>query len=601
MGIQLDDAQSRTSQNNKRAARHYKRFSSRQSTVEIYKLSRLLSQCDSEYINPGREQSLGLEYNSTLRVRWISSPSSITHLNMAGKKGKGKGKGNSNVTNPALKAKEIQQIKDRTLQFINDPSSKAAHWATLDVLKKPAANHLFEDLKRNGTYTGGPNDPGTMTAAGASQPAATTGSHNTSVSITGTGVVPNTNDTSTSIGDPSTSTAEEGNASETEDSEEKTALDIANAKGLVVKVNTDRRMPASSEALSQKGNGVEWNFDDWELLDTFQKLSQRDAEAQFPIRPDFQPTDSKIFTNRFRINIKPDIDLHEFEIVGIPAGLSRRMRRFYVDTAIEMSAVLRDNQDHFATDYNKTIVAWKDLKGELSKKATWSTKNSAWHLVDIKDGEYHMLKLYIKHIRMVNTKALERYVKSDIGDDDWNPLTWNQQADDNSPNKDTVINALNIVISKCFGGGVFQLGANKFFIETGSAPLSDSPLSTIRGYFYSIRPGMGHILLNVNACTSVFLQPVTLDELMSVNNQKLFGKDCPSFLNGLRVYIDYTRGRTDKAKHSDMNKDESRIKKISGLGLPCEEQMFSYKKRDAEGQVESEKQIDVATYLQTGK
>jgi eukaryotic translation initiation factor 2C len=212
-----------------------------------------------------------------------------------------------------------------------------------------------------------------------------------------------------------------------------------------------------------------------------------------------------------------------------------------------------------------------------------------------------MLKLYIKHIRMVNTKALERYVKSDIGDDDWNPLTWNQQADDNSPNKDTVINALNIVISKCFGGGVFQLGANKFFIETGSAPFSDSPLSTIRGYFYSIRPGMGHILLNVNACTSAFLQPVTLDELMSVKNQKLFGKDYPSFLNGLRVYIDYTRGRTDKAKQSDMNKDESRIKKISGLGLSCEKQMFSYKKRDPNGQVESEKQIDVATYLHTSK
>ena len=212
-----------------------------------------------------------------------------------------------------------------------------------------------------------------------------------------------------------------------------------------------------------------------------------------------------------------------------------------------------------------------------------------------------MLSLYLKHIRVVDTGTLERYVKSDTGDDGWNPLTWNQQADDNSPNKDTVINALNIVISKCFEGGVFRLGANKFFIEAGNVPLVGSPLSTIRGYFYSIRPGMGHILLNVNACTSAFLQPVTLDVLMSTANQKLFGKDHPSFLTGLRVYIDYTRGDTEKAQSSDMNKDESRIKKICGLGLACNKQKFNLKIRNDEGQVVDEQQKDVATYLLDSK
>ncbi|KAG9194151.1 hypothetical protein G6011_04186 [Alternaria panax] len=48
-----------------------------------------------------------------------------------------------------------------------------------------------------------------------------------------------------------------------------------------------------------------------------------------------------------------------------------------------------------------------------------------------------------------------------------------------------------------------------------------------------------------------------------------------------------------------MNKDESRMKKISGLGLLCEDQKFTLKKRDDQGNVLSEEQIDVATYMRT--
>jgi eukaryotic translation initiation factor 2C len=215
-----------------------------------------------------------------------------------------------------------------------------------------------------------------------------------------------------------------------------------------------------------------------------------------------------------------------------------------------------------------------------------------WHLVDIKDGDNRVVRLYLKYIRVVDTENLQRYVKSDPGDGNWNPLTWN---------KDTVLNALNIVISKCLGDGVVRLGANKFFIEAGNTPLGISPLTAIRGYFYSIQPGMGDILLNVNACTSAFLKPVTLDVLLNNQSKTLFGRDWPSFLIGLRVYIDYSRGSKSKDKISAINKDESRIKKICGLGKPCNRQTFIKKQRDDEGNVIGEEEVDVATYLESGK
>jgi eukaryotic translation initiation factor 2C len=166
------------------------------------------------------------------------------------------------------------------------------------------------------------------------------------------------------------------------------------------------------------------------------------------------------------------------------------------------------------------------------------------------------------------------------------------------------MNALNIVIAKCFGGGVVRTGSNKFFLETGWTVLGnslDSPLCTIRGYYFSTRPGMRKILLTVNSCTSAFFQPLRLSELMNTRNIELFGKEYTSMLAGLRVFIDYDRIGQDKTKTSSLNQPENRIKRISELGAACNRQKFTWKKRDAKGTVLKEKDITVVDYLKEGK
>jgi eukaryotic translation initiation factor 2C len=475
---------------------------------------------------------------------------------------------------PALSQKEMKYITNNMANFVQNPTEKNAHFKTLGP-KRNTAEKLFDQLKDSGKYSGGSSDP-----AASVPPASPTPPESPAL--------PTNADSENEVqspGDQVADAAAGGTASSTQ-----VTTPVGKGEELVIRENTGRTMPQGRAGLRNPSLGKLLKVEDMDVVVNLQDLHAK--APPFPIRENFQNINTDIFTNRFRVFATPGAILHEFEIVGIPDGGSRRVKKSFVDTAIEKSTVLNNNQDIFATDYNKTIITWKNICKDLTENARLDSKEVGWHLVDIKDGDNRVLKLYLKYIREVDTENLQRYVKSDPGDDYWNPLTWN---------KDTVLNALNIVVSKCLGGGALRLGANKFFIEAGNTPLGNSPLTAIRGYFYSIQPGMGEILLNVNACTSAFLQPVTLDVLLNNQSKTLFGRDWPSFLIGLRVYIDYNRGSTSKAKASAMNKDESRIKKICGLGKPCNKQTFVWKRRDDEGDLIGEEKIDVARYLESGR
>jgi hypothetical protein len=71
-------------------------------------------------------------------------------------------------------------------------------------------------------------------------------------------------------------------------------------------------------------------------------------------------------------------------------------------------------------------------------------------------------------------------------------------------------------------------------------------------------------------------------------------------LTGLRVYIEYDRGQSEKGKISGVNKEESRIKEIRELGEPCNKQMFTLNVRNDNGDIVKEEEIDVASYLTKG-
>jgi eukaryotic translation initiation factor 2C len=129
-----------------------------------------------------------------------------------------------------------------------------------------------------------------------------------------------------------------------------------------------------------------------------------------------------------------------------------------------------------------------------------------------------------------------------------------------------------------------KIGANKFFVERTQQNLGTGvSLCTMRGYFYLIRPKMGKILLNVNAATSAFYQPVLLREYL--NDTTTFNyHDKMRFIKGVRVYIDYERGgRDEMSRISGCNRPQARVKKVYEVGSQgVNQQQFkeTYKRSD---------------------
>jgi eukaryotic translation initiation factor 2C len=352
---------------------------------------------------------------------------------------------------------------------------------------------------------------------------------------------------------------------------------------LVNKESTSRDMPDPVRGETRLSNGTVHKINEHNVRSFLSKVDP--STAIYPIRNGMLEQTTELFTNRYEVCIDEGATLHEFHIVGIPEGRSRRMTKMFVDTAIERSFVLNSNKHHFATDYMKKIISWKDLREDFKSQGAGDTQTNSWHLVDVKDDD-RTVHIYLQHIRVVDTAGLRRYVASEPAGPGWDPMQWQEE---------TTMEALNIVIAKCFDGNIVRAAPNKFFVEAGWQRLGNSPLCTIRGYYFSARPGMGSILLNVNACTSAFFLPVQLGELMRDSHH--FGRDYPSVLTGLRVYISYERGRTDKAKSSTINEEHSRIKRICELGQACNRQTFKFMQHKEDGSFLSEDDITVADYL----
>jgi len=370
--------------------------------------------------------------------------------------------------------------------------------------------------------------------------------------------------------------------------EELEEQDEGNTMGeeLINNEDTSRTMAPAANPVLLASNGIAHSINIMDICENMSTTAQAN-NAKFPIRMDLQNTTTNVFTNRFEVSIDNDATFHEFQVVGVPEGRSKRMNKMFIDTVIEKSPVLHGNQNFFATDNLKTIIAWKDLRQDLEAAGSRTDDGQGWHLVDLQDGnDGGLIHLYLRHVRVVDTTGLKRYVASEPPSGNWNPMNWNES---------TTMDALNIVVSKCFGGGIVRTVANKFFVESGWSQLGTSPLCTIRGYYFSTRPGMGKVLLNVNACTSAFFRPILLSELMA--RQTTFGQDYPSILTGLKVYIDYERGATKVGQVSSINNDESRIKRICALGLPCNTQTFALKKRDDDGNDLPEQEITISDYL----
>jgi eukaryotic translation initiation factor 2C len=330
-----------------------------------------------------------------------------------------------------------------------------------------------------------------------------------------------------------------------------------------------------------------------------ERLQQSKSGAlDFPPRANFSESDSQVITNHFEMHLTESTTLYEYKVIStVPTKIKRKLRAL-MERVIENTDALRLNREHFATDLYDTIVAWEPLDALLGQPTTGiGDVGSEWHLTDLVDrGD--TFKFRLKFERKVDVYGLKRYTQTD--------------PDAHNLDKAVVVNALNVIVFDNFERSddpTVQIGANKFYLRGAyedlcypdpSDPkkyLTSKSLCTIRGYSYTVKPGIDKVLLNVNTATSAFYKPQRVSELMK-DNETWGGTDLEDVLRGLRVRIDYERGdKKNEEAFTRLNSEEGRVKVIDGLGKATKVETF--RPKDPTGQILPPRTIE--NHLQIGK
>jgi hypothetical protein len=186
----------------------------------------------------------------------------------------------------------------------------------------------------------------------------------------------------------------------------------------------------------------------------------------------------------------------------------------------------KDDKGNWATDYDSIIVS----KGPLYQEAaeTFGNVTETPHQCTGRGGADKVLvKSYVTCLGEVNLEGLKGHVEEQV------------QLD----NLTDVLKCLNIITWKTINSrGAFDGGrvGNKFYpnsLEVKNEANDNAPLYRIRdGFFSSMRPGEGSLLLNVNAITSAFFSPINLQTwIEKCWRERPNGKEFKSKFKDIRV------------------------------------------------------------------
>jgi eukaryotic translation initiation factor 2C len=104
----------------------------------------------------------------------------------------------------------------------------------------------------------------------------------------------------------------------------------------------------------------------------------------------------------------------------------------------------------------------------------------------------------------------------------------------------------------------------------------------VRGYYYTVKPGTGIIILNFNLATSAFFKPISVQTFLA--DQATFGGHQEDDLKGLRVYVLTERVRVaGDVNYDKLNSESSRTKKVNFIGENIENLRFQKRKKNADG------------------
>jgi eukaryotic translation initiation factor 2C len=165
---------------------------------------------------------------------------------------------------------------------------------------------------------------------------------------------------------------------------------------------------------------------------------------------------------------------------------------------------------------------------------------------------------------------------------------------------------VDVIVSKSFDKSkVHPQSANKFFVKDARHCVKvDNPrylyvmshsLEIIRGYYYTVKPGMGNFILNFSLATSAFFRPILVNEFLA--DMETFPEEGRRLeaLKKLRVYVVTERKEVAGEDHERLNGKDARIKKVTGLGQAIDTLTFNKRIRGADGRFQRN---DDGTFVQ---
>jgi eukaryotic translation initiation factor 2C len=272
--------------------------------------------------------------------------------------------------------------------------------------------------------------------------------------------------------------------------------------------------------------------------------------AQFPARPGHGTQGKKIsvYANYFKVLVPPSMSLTRYNVEVQPELKGKKLGRMF-QLLLELPEFAGSG---LASDMRSMIVA----RNPLSIPNDWTIQ-----ITYRAEGQDEPLDRAITHTVRVVT-----------------PLTFNisdlagflSSVDPNGapyPQKAEAIQVLNVL----FGhypqahDGIVSIGQNRHFsIDRGQSNAHNimilgGGLESLRGYFQSVRPATGGLLLNVNVTHGVFLEPDRLDRLfpkLGTGNRLILQKK----LKLARVRVTHIA-----AKKLKNGQEVPRVKTIYGL------------------------------------
>ncbi|KAF8848371.1 Piwi-domain-containing protein [Acephala macrosclerotiorum] len=257
--------------------------------------------------------------------------------------------------------------------------------------------------------------------------------------------------------------------------------------------------------------------------------------------------DSKIQLYRYSITLG-EVDDHKpikkkdadgEELPERKRKIKRETKRYMIEELLNQN---KPSHDNWATDYDAVIISVRELYPGSAKVVNQDTPAPHTRSPKKKGDPRPIVNSSVRFLGIVDIDHLNKHVA----------------GKDYEHNLDADLKSLNIIswrniTNKTFVGGLVK---NKFYPdclrdskgqEADKESQNPSPYLIRRGFFSSMRPGQGMVLLNVNTTTSAFFSPIRLSTWISQNweGQTPSVDDFKKALKGVRVTFE-PHGKTSR-------------------------------------------------------